>query len=816
MSVLRKISKKIVSSMNKGDVGGGSVNSKDSEEKEGCVQIIRPGKTVTDYIGYDLMHEDGVCRIEDGRYSAMLTFDDVSYQDRRYEEQFETFTSYAEFLNSIDEGLDFQMVFNNRLINDGEIEATMFLETTDEKGHEKEDGYRREINNMVSTQVLKKSQSVERSRFFVLSAVAPNKDDAESQLFRASEAAIRKFEDMGSAMRTCTGPERLATISAITHPHAEMKPKDFNYEELRANPTLSTKDLVAPYCFDKIDATTFKFGDCYGRILSTTKYAKTVKDEVLAEFSGLPINQVISMHVKIVAQADAIDLVDSQLTDMKTEKSGLMRKHGQRFFYTEEMLPPKLKDGIDNAEKLHGDIMNKDQKMYVQTLLFMTYADTIEELDHNVEEIQRVARMYQYKLDPPSNMQRSRAFRSILPIGNNAVPHERMLTTAPLAAFIPFISEELMQPGGAYYGWNNLSKNPIFFKRSYLDAPNGFIVGKPGRGKSFAAKQEMTNTLLTDPLASVDVIDPEREFTSLAEGFDGEIIHISTKSKNYINPFDISEDYSDDDDPLTVKVDFILSLMKEMAGGLTAIQESIVDRVCGIIYQPYFTSNDPKDIPILSDFHDELLAQPEEAAKTLAVTIERYINGSYAVFNHQTTIDTSKHLRIWDIKDLGKSMRTVGLLVVLDQIWNQIVRNREAGRRSYFYTDEWQLLLKNDYAIDFYDELWSRSRKWGAVPTAITQNITRVVKNEKARLMLANSDFMMLLGQSQADAQELKKLLHLSDAQMRHIKTKRKGAGLLVAGPKIIPFVNEFPEDTELYRMFTTKFDDIVEMKKCA
>ena len=406
-------------------------------------------------------------------------------------------------------------------------------------------------------------------------------------------------------------------------------------------------------------------------------------------------------------------------------------------------------------------------------------------------------------------MQRSRGLKSILPLGVCAIPHERVLTTAPLAAFCPFISEELMQAGGAYYGWNQLSKNPIFFKRSSLAAANGMIVGKPGRGKSFAAKQEITNTLLTERDASVDIIDPEREFSALARGFSGEIIHISSASKNYINPFDISEDYSDDDDPLTVKTDFILSLVKEMAGGLSAIQESIVDRVCRIIYQPYFTSGKADDLPILSDFHKELLAQHEEDAHILAVTIERYITGSYSVFNHHTNIDASNRLRIWDIKDLGKQMRTVGLLVVLDQVWNQIVKNRDQGVRSYFYTDEWQLLLKNDYAIDFYDELWSRARKWGAVPTAITQNIARVVQNEKARLMLSNSDFMLLLGQSAADADILRELLHLSDAQMRHIASKRKGAGLLVAGSKLVPFVNEFPQDTKLYQMFTTKFEDI-------
>lgn len=783
--------------------------NKKQQEKTSSLEITPAGKNVCDLLGYECMFENGLCRIEQGRYSAMYAFEDVSYQDRRYEEQFEVFSTYAEFLNSIDSDLDVQLLFNNRLVNGKDIKTSMCLAYSDDPNQELENEYRREINTMIEKQVLSKTKSIERERYLILSTTAANKDEAEATLFRAGEAAIRKFEDMGSDMHFCSASERLSVCARILRPADDTSAASFSYEDLHANPTLCTKDFIAPACLDKIDAQTFQFGDYYGSVLSITKYARSVKDDILAAFSALPQNLVMSMHVRIIDQADAIDLVDSQLTDMKAEKSHHMIKHGQRFFYTEEMLPSNLKDGIKNAEALHSDIMNKDQKMFIQTLLFFTFARSLDELKHAREELERVARSYRYKIDPVFHMQRARGLKSILPLGVCAIPHERVLTTAPLAAFCPFISEELMQPGGAYYGWNQLSKNPIFFKRSSLAAANGMIVGKPGRGKSFAAKQEMTNTLLTERDASVDIIDPEREFSALARGFSGEIIHISSASKNYLNPFDISEDYSDDDDPLTVKTDFILSLVKEMAGGLSAIQESIVDRVCRIIYQPYFTSGKADDLPILSDFHKELLAQPEEDAHILAVTIERYITGSYSVFNHHTNIDASNHLRIWDLKDLGKQMRTVALLVVLDQVWNQIVKNRDQGVRSYFYTDEWQLLLKNDYAVNFYDELWSRARKWGAVPTAITQNIARVVQNEKARLMLSNSDFMLLLEQSTADADILRELLHLSDTQMRHIASKRKGAGLLVAGSKIVPFVNEFPQDTKLYQMFTTKFEDI-------
>lgn len=788
----------------------------EEQSPESTLNIISPGKTVNDYLGFDFMHEDGICRIEEGLYSMMTEFEDISYQDKRYEEQFDVFKEYTQFLNSNDSDVDMMLLLTNKVLQDETVKQTMFLEMGDEGEDKRFNLYRKEINNMVSKNVLENYQSVDRRNYILFSAVEPTKDLAHTALQRVCESAIRKFEDIDSDMRVMTGAERLAVMAGITRPDDELLAQDIDYETLRGIPGKTTKDLIAPYCFDEVDNSTFKFGDYYGQILCVTDYASTVKDELLAQFRNLPIDLVIAMHVKTMEQADAIDLIDQQLGDMNTERIHEIRKHSQNFFYTEEMLPTKLKDGLSNAKKLYRDVMNNDQKMFSQTLLFFTYAKDQETLQKNIDEILRVGRRYSYKIDPCSDMQRSRGWPSVLPVGRNRVPIERQLTTAPLAAFIPFNTEELMQRGGAFYGLNWTSKNPIFFRRSSLDAPNGMIVGRPGKGKSFAAKIEITNTLLTEPKASVDVIDPEREFTELANGFDGEIIRIAANSKWHINPFDISEDYSDEDDPLTVKIDFILSLLKEMTkGNLSAIQESIVDRVCTIIYEPFFNSaGDRTKLPIFTDFNRELREQPEEEAQTLATTIERYVTGSMSTFNHHTNVDTEKRFRIWDIKDLGKSMRTVGLLVVLDQVWNRIVLSREQGNRSHFYTDEWQLLLKNDYAIDFYDELWSRARKWGAVPTAITQNITRVVKNEKARLMLANSDFLLLLSQSKQDAEVLRDLLQLSDANMRHIRSKKKGAGLLIAGSKLIPYMNEYDRTTELYRMFTTKFDDIVDMIK--
>lgn len=783
-----------------------------SETSESALQPKPAGKQVKDYLGYDQMREDGICRVEEGLYSALYSFSDVPYQDMLYEQQKGIFQQYTEFLNSSDSALGMQVVMTNQEMKHDAVRDIMFLEMDEEPKHPRDNEYRREINSMIEKDVAESGRTMSRERYIAFTCAASSADEAKVALGRAGAAAQKKFGDMRSSLDYMDGAQRLAGLASILRPDDDALPSNYDYEQMRAVEALETKDLIAPWCLDDEGDDIFKFGDYYGQVLAVNKYPRTIKDEILAEFMRLDANLAISIHLKPVEQADAIEMVDQQLTSMKSEKTRMMRRNNSKFFFTDEMLPQSLTDGIKNGELLHNDLMGKDQKMFRITFLLFTYARSKDELRHNLDEIDRTARMYQYKIDPVAKMQRSRALRSALPLGINKVPVERTVLTAHAGALMPLLSESVMQKGGAYYGVHPTLKTPVILKRTNLDTPSGAIIGRSGKGKSFAAKEEITNTLVTDPTASVDVIDIEREFSSLAGGFDGEIIHISANSGKYLNPFDINDNYSDEDDPLTVKTEEIIAIVQEMAKGLTAIQESLIDRVCRIIYQPWFQSHDAADMPTFTEFNAELREQPEPDAAMLATTIERYVSGSMSVFNHRTNIDTSKRLRIWDIKDLGKSMRTIGLLIVTGQIWNRATMNRELGVRSYFYTDEWQLVLKNEYALNFYDELYTRARKWGIVPTVITQNIQRVLANETARLILANCDFMLIMGQSHHDAAALRELLNLSDFQMRQIRTERKGYGLLVAGDKIVPFENHFPENTQLYRMFTTKFDDLRDM----
>lgn len=400
---------------------------------------------------------------------------------------------------------------------------------------------------------------------------------------------------------------------------------------------------------------------------------------------------------------------------------------------------------------------------------------------------------------------------STMPVGKNSIEIQRTLTTASTGIFVPFTAQELFQEGGMYYGLNALSRNLIFFNRKTLKNPNGFILGTPGSGKSFSAKREIVNVLLNTE-DEVLIIDPECEYVQLAKGFGGEIIHISAGSKAHINPLDITMDYADDDNPLLLKSEFVLSLCELLVGGrngLTAAQKTVIDRACRMTYQSYFANPKKNPVPTLKDFYGVLIEQPEKEAISIALSLELYIEGSLSVFANPTNIDTNNRLIVFDIRDLGKQLKTMGMLIVLDQIWNRITQNRALGKRTWIYIDEIYLLFQNEYSANYLFELYKRARKWGAIPTGITQNVEDLLVSDLARRMLSNTDFVMMLNQATSDRVELAALLNISNQQLSYVTNSQEGQGLLFAGNSIIPFIDKFPTDTELYSMMTTKIEEV-------
>lgn len=774
--------------------------------------VLRDDKCSQDALGYEMLHEDGTIRVEEGLYSRVIEFQDANFQAARKEEQDEIYEMFSELYGVFDDSVHVQTKLLCRTVDEDAFKKDMFLPM--EEGDDAGNRLRREINSIIEGKVAETQQNVSRTRLLVLSVEQPTLAKAVPQLARRCEEAARQLKNMGVSSHVLNGNELLAVINSITNPH-DARDHQPSFADLRvADPRgrsalsfgYSTKDLVAPPDITRIDSTHLSWGGTVGQALYVQKWAGSVRGDMLSSLAELPINQMITLDAQCWDEGKATDTVEGMVTDFKVQKSDYVLKHSQTMYITDEMLPTNLQDAMETAAEYRNDIVHLDQKMWSLTFTVLTWADSVEECDRNAEAIKDVFKRFTYRAAPLVRLQ-GQGFAAALPTGRCDIPYVRTLTTAPLAALVPFTSVELSEPGGMWMGQNQTSKNFIFYDRKDAVSPNGFILGKPGRGKSVIAKNTILWTLLTDPDAEVVVLDPEREYTSLVEELGGERVVVSGDSGTHVNPFDL--EVAQGESPLAMKTDAIISIVEMMAKNLTELQKSLVDRAVSRIYDRYFETRDRADFPTLTDFYQELNEQPEEQGRILAATIERYVNGQAALFNHRTNVNTSKRFVVYDIRDCADNMKGLSLLILLDATWQRIVRNRERGVRTWVFIDEMQLLFENDYAINYFDQLWSRSRKYGAIPTGITQNIERVVNNEKTRLMLANSDFLVLLGQSSSDAAALGEVVKLSERQVATIRNSGPGEGLLVAGGKIIPFTNVIPRDSAIYRIVTTKIDDL-------
>lgn len=459
------------------------------------------------------------------------------------------------------------------------------------------------------------------------------------------------------------------------------------------------------------------------------------------------------------------------------------------------------------------DLQSRNERMFLVTIVFLNTAKTKQELDNAVFQTAGIAQKYNCSLRRLDYMQEP-GLMSSLPLGLNLIPIKRALTTTSTAIFVPFTTQELFMEGESlYYGLNALSNNMIMVDRKKLKNPNGLILGTPGSGKSFSAKREITNAFF---VTQDDIIigDPEGEYYPLVNALGGQVIHISPTSHDYINPMDINLDYSDDDNPLGFKSDFILSLCELIMGsrnGIEAEEKSVIDRCLPLVYQKYFEAPVPENMPILGDLYECLRQQKEVQAQRIATALEIYVNGSLKVFNHRTNVELNNRIVCFDIKDLGKQLKKLGMLIVQDQVWNRVTVNRAAHKSTRYYIDEFHLLLKEEQTAAYSVEIWKRFRKWGGIPTGITQNIKDLLASREIENIFENSDFIYMLNQAAGDRQILAKQLNISPHQLSYVTNSGEGEGLIFYGSTIIPFKDKFDKSLRLYSLMTTKVSDLEE-----
>ncbi len=750
------------------------------------------------------MYPDGICRVTDTFYTKTVQFQDINYQLSQNEDKTAIFEGWSDFLNYFDSSIRFQLSFLNlSAAQDGSRSIVIPMRA------DKFNDVRDEYSEMLQNQLAKGNNGLTKTKYLTFGIDADSIKTAKPRLERIEIDVINNFKRLGVASAPMDGIERLRLLHGIFHMDGQ-EPFRFSWDWL-APSGLSTKDFIAPSSFEFKNGRMFRMGKLYGAASFLQILAPELNDRMLADFLDMESSLIVNLHIQSVDQISAIKTVKRKITDLDRAKIDEQKK-AVRAGYDMDIIPSDLATYGAEAKKLLQDLQSRNERMFLVTFLVLNTADSQRKLDNNVFQASSIAQKYNCQL-VRLDFQQEQALMSSLPLGHSQVEIQRGLTTSSTAIFVPFTTQELFQNGGEalYYGLNALSNNLIMVDRKALKNPNGLILGTPGSGKSFSAKREILNVfLVTDD--DIIICDPEAEYYPLVQRLDGQVIKISPTSKQYVNPMDLNLDYSDDENPLSLKVDFLLSFCDIVVGskdGLQPVEKTVIDRCVRQVYQKYLADPRPENMPILGDLYDTLRAQEEKEAQFIATALEIYVTGSLNVFNHQTNVDIDNRIVCYDIKELGKQLKQLGMLVIQDQVWNRVTVNRGLGRTTRYYVDEFHLLLKGELA-SWSVEIWKRFRKWGGVPTGITQNIKDLLASREVENIFENSDFIYMLNQAAGDRQILAKQLNISPHQLSYVTHSGEGEGLLFYGNVILPFVDRFPKDTELYRIMTTKPQEVV------
>ena len=574
----------------------------------------------------------------------------------------------------------------------------------------------------------------------------------------------------------------------------------------------SYKDAICPDSMEfKKDH--FVMGDRFGRVLFLKEYASYIKDSMINELTELNRTLMLSIDVIPVPTDEAVREMQNRLLGVETNVTNWQRRQNSNNNFS-AVVPYDLEQQRKETREMLDDLTTRDQRMMFAVVTLVHLADSKDELDSDTETLQSIARKHLCQLST-LNWQQAEGLVTALPLGLRRIDALRTLTTEALAVLMPFKAQEIRHQGGVYYGQNVISKNLILANRWELLNANGFVLGVSGSGKSFTAKREMVGLALAAENGAgglpddIIVIDPESEYRPLIEGLGGEVIEVSATSPNHINAMDMEQGYGDGENPVVLKSEFLLSLCEQLMGSgkLSAKEKSIIDRCAAQCYRDYIRSDYKGTVPTLQDFHAELLRQPEPEARDVALAIELFTEGSLNTFAKPTNVDTNSRILCYDIRDLGRQLLPVGMLVVLDSIFNRVIRNRQQGRNTWIYIDEIYLLFQHEYSANFLFTLWKRVRKYRACCTGITQNVDDLLQSHTARTMLANSEFLVMLNQAATDRTELARLLNISDNQLSYITNVDSGRGLIKCGSAIVPFMDNFPKN-RLYKLMTTKPSD--------
>ena len=774
-------------------------------------------KKVLNTIPYKKILSDDIFFLGKKMYSKAYTFDDINFNLSDEEQQYMYLERYIEFLSILDDTVDCQICCWNSQINLDDFKKKALLPQKADDLFE----YRYEFNSRALEENIRKGQNaIQKHMYITLTIKAPDEETARRRFKSLDITATNTFNRIGNTnMRILTSQERVEML------------KDFfvGTDDMPV-PQLTEKDFAkgidklycAPDYFDfKKDY--FMFNNTYAKTIYIREYPSTATSEILTELLATGIEIMATTNIETYDSAEARKLVQHQITAIDTDMAKREVKAAQHGNFSNQM-PQRIKNQRDAMVSVYDKITMKDQKLFMTNMQILIKAESFEELNNNLEVIESTLKRSGC-IKGEMAWEQEHGMCDCLPVGyQRKFGWLRTMPSESVAIFMPFNVKEMQMENSVYYGLNMLSHNIILFDRMKgLVNPSGFVLACPGSGKSFTVKREIVNVFLGYDDADILVIDPEREYWKLAEAFGGEVVKFSNGSKNHINPFDFDFRLLEDEeiDIIADKCQLLTSFISCMDSKhpLNAQEKSFVDRCVRKAYAKsnVLTTLDPADMPTLGTFLECMKEENENINKDmkdkLIITVDMYVNGSAKYFDNQTNVNTKSRFIAYDIRDLNGNLKTQSMLLILDYIWNRLSENRDKGRKTYIYFDEAHLLFQDEYSLDYLRMLWKRARKYGGVLTGITQNVEDLLKDDKSRSMLSNSEFLVLLKQNPTDAAKLQDILHFTDSEIQYVNDTPAGHGILVLGGKTkIPFYDEFPKDTKLYSMMTTNFSETAKM----
>lgn len=761
--------------------------------------------TAQQTITFQKMYRDGICQVTPEFYTKMVEFYDINYDLLEIEDKGEILEEYSRLINYFDPSIKFEMFLFNRQVN----EQTLIDQFDIPLQGDDFDDMREEQTQMLKKQAAKGNNGIIKSKYLIFGIESKGVKEARSKLVSIEADVIKNLINLGTHAKSLDGKERLRILHEYFNQDT-MEPFRFSFKEL-AESGKSVKDYIAPSGFDFRYPSRFKAGKMYGSVHYLDIIAPQFDDELLKKLLDLDANLTITMHMQTMDPIKAIKMLKGALTNIQKMKIEEQKK-AVRSGYDMDILPTDIityeKDTLD----LLDDLNSSNQKIIKMTFLITCYGRNKRELENITQRVSGIIQQANCNLRCMQYLQEQGLMASA-PIGCNNTGIERDLTTKSTAILVPFCTQELFMPSPAiYYGLNALSNNMIMADRKKLRTPNGVILGTPGSGKSFSAKREILSCFLITK-DDIIVCDPEGEYFALVDALHGQVVRLATNSKDYLNPMDIQLSHKGDKEALKLKSDFIITLCDLIAGGKDGLEndeKGIIDECIRHIYDAYFENPVPENMPILEDLYNALLKHKNKKAERIANSLVLYVHGSQNYFNHRTNVDSKNRIMCFDIRDLGNQLKKLGMLIVQDAVWNRVSQNRERKIATRYYCDEFHLLLKEKQTAIYSVEIWKRFRKWGGIPTGLTQNVGDFLKSEEIEGILGNSDFIYLLNQNAKDQTILADKLGLSEKQLAHVTNSEPGCGLILFDNIVIPFVDKYPEDTKTYAIMNTKPEESV------